>query len=664
MVKLFSTCNPHGTFELIFDGEHHLFDRTADQKKWSPNDPLVCHWYDPDEFGDLLRQFINVSPDMSVNAFLKMFDGFKSPPKQKKACLSLGINTRDGLQQFMNGDNDIASGKVKELISTMQSISKEVKPTKLGHLNPDHLKKIIGDSDVYEHRKSNGYTEWGLPYTMDVVFKKDEGHQFEAVDIALNHSALIDGRFESQDILLESGFISYHDPVRLFIHIACPQFKFMGKGKNRIELDPVIFEDLSSKIGIVAKEWIKIKKRTRREIKAYWKEKEAVKKEEKSQFIPITEAVPKVAESAYMEASYNNTLHADNRQVYYKARDEILRLTGRSSLDQGYFSDLLKEFQRDNPELTSDWKILYNPRGTFIEPHTGEHVPIGTEGVEQYTQSINQRTKDFKFGAVLLIEKEGFDKLLESFQIPNKWDVGIMGIKGIPTEAARDLISAFHRNGIKVMVLHDFDLAGLRIKNLCHTDTKNYQFQEDVSVIDIGLRLEDIEAMNLKSEPVSYGGKNARQEVLTAGGTEAEADFLVRSGYSKNWKGERVEINAMDSKTMIDFIEDAFIKHGVKKAVPDTETLSSQFIENVKASLIRRATDDYRERIENAIESALDRIEMPDIEPPENIKEIISEQITGTTDSWARGLSSLSGKYGRSLSIKDEFERLISEEAA
>ena len=140
---------------------------------------------------------------------------------------------------------------------------------------------------------------------------------------------------------------------------------------------------------------------------------------------------------------------------------------------------------------------------------------------------------------------------------------------------------------ITVTIDHDFDLAGLNILKVYHTDTKNYRFQEDVSVIDIGLRFDDVQAMDLKSEPVSYGKKkNPRQEVLNAGGTDAEADFLVRERKGNIWYGERVEINAMDSRTMLDFLEREFKKHGIKKVVPDADTLKKRFKDQCRSRIV------------------------------------------------------------------------------
>ena len=84
-------------------------------------------------------------------------------------------------------------------------------------------------------------------------------------------------------------------------------------------------------------------------------------------------------------------------------------------------------------------------------------------------------------------------------------------------------------------------------------------------MIDIGLLLDDVEAMGLQSEPVSVTGWEKREATLSRhGATEEEIDFLEK---------ERVELNAMTSPELIAFIEEKLELHGVEKLMPDEGTL-------------------------------------------------------------------------------------------
>jgi hypothetical protein len=55
----------------------------------------------------------------------------------------------------------------------------------------------------------------------------------------------------------------------------------------------------------------------------------------------------------------------------------------------------------------------------------------------------------------------------------------------------------------KVLVLHDFDAYGFSIFGTLFTDTRPYKFKNKVTVIDIGLRLEDVEEL----DPEPYAPK-------------------------------------------------------------------------------------------------------------------------------------------------------------
>ena len=75
------------------------------------------------------------------------------------------------------------------------------------------------------------------------------------------------------------------------------------------------------------------------------------------------------------------------RQIYYAIRPRVLELTGKPTLGDGYFSaQLLPEFLQDHP-AAAGWRILFDPRGTLTEPHTGRAVPLGTAAVATYHRS-------------------------------------------------------------------------------------------------------------------------------------------------------------------------------------------------------------------------------------------------------------------------------------
>src|SRR5262249_27664870 len=68
--------------------------------------------------------------------------------------------------------------------------------------------------------------------------------------------------------------------------------------------------------------------------------------------------------------------------------------------------------------------------------------------------------------------------------------------------------------GVPLFVLHDFDPAGFSICQRLTSvsewarskDLVKYEFENEINVIDFGLRLEDVQRYNLKSEHFTFRG--------------------------------------------------------------------------------------------------------------------------------------------------------------
>jgi hypothetical protein len=183
-------------------------------------------------------------------------------------------------------------------------------------------------------------------------------------------------------------------------------------------------------------------------------------------------------------------------------------------------------------------------------------------------------------------------------------------------------VEELSKQGLTIYVLHDFDKAGFSIVHTLRTNTRRYTFRTgQPNVVDLGLRLADVESMGLESEPVEYDGKvDPRNNLRMSGATEEECDFLVRErvgGYYSGWSGKRVELNAMDSRQLIDWLEATLTAAGVGKVVPDDKALAAAYRRAKKIAVVREAIRqaldddeseettvpaDLRERIEAALE--------------------------------------------------------------
>lgn len=154
--------------------------------------------------------------------------------------------------------------------------------------------------------------------------------------------------------------------------------------------------------------------------------------------------------------------------------------------------------------------------------------------------------------------------------------------------------------GVTILIVHDFDIAGLSIAHWLWHDNERYRFKHRPRVIDLGLRLDDVNKMGLQSEEhIHRQRKDPTDKFLDWYDdevTEEEADFL-RGAYSpyKRWVGKRVELNAMTSRQFINWLEKKFKQVGVKKVVPDKKTLAVAWQRAVAIAKAREIIEEVKE---------------------------------------------------------------------
>ena len=242
-----------------------------------------------------------------------------------------------------------------------------------------------------------------------------------------------------------------------------------------------------------------------------------------------------------------------------------------------------------------------------IEPHTDRNVPLGTVEVRQYlgerpmpqaplsldAGSLAPTTgPENRYSAVLFVEKEGFNALLAQARIAERFDIAIMSTKGMSTTAARLLLDRLAPRIDKVLVAHDFDVSGFSIFGTLGSDGRRYRFHNDVHIVDLGLRLSDVEALRLDSEPVETSGDwSARAATLSAhGASMKEISFL---------RHRRVELNAMPADVFVRFLERKLAEHGIGKVVPGNDVLEQHARHVLARALTNKALDAIRAKAED-----------------------------------------------------------------
>jgi hypothetical protein len=318
----------------------------------------------------------------------------------------------------------------------------------------------------------------------------------------------------------------------------------------------------------------------------------------------LTEAANEVMEECYMKASDNNRLPATARQIYYVARPLIEQQTDRP-LGYAYFSQaLLPNFVNEHG---ADWDVVYDDRGHFAEPHTKRVIGLGTLNVRAYLNRVERlklEEADFdpasvktygpngSFGAVLYVEKEGFMPLFKRVKLAKRFDIAIMSSKGMSVTAARVLVDSICGGDVPLLVLHDFDSAGIIIKDTLENDTRRYSYASPPNVIDLGLHYRDING--LPSEPTN---SNISDERLTKAGLSPAAIKFLRN--------QRVELNAMTSRQLIDFVEDKLKRHGIGKVIPHSETLARTYELFAASDRLSEAFGELKEKLQDESEGPI-----------------------------------------------------------
>jgi hypothetical protein len=363
-------------------------------------------------------------------------------------------------------------------------------------------------------------------------------------------------------------------------------------------------------VDTVTRRWTDAMKRAYRSHRADARADEELRRQERAQYPSIKQAAYQLMRDAYLRASGQGQYVAHARQIMYAARRQILAMIhpdkAAKGLDDQYFTQtLVPDYMNEHPEETAGWDVVFDDRGHFREPHlqSGREriIGLGTLAVRQYIASWQGTVSEtidhiflpfdlqtsgpaHRYQAVLFIEKEGFDELIQQAQIAERFDIAPMSTKGMSNTAARRLVDELSRMGVTIYVLHDFDKSGFAILHTLRTDTRRYRFKSTPRVIDLGLTLADAQAMDLQSEPVPYRQQaDPKVDLARCGATAEEQAFLVAERrYNQStgkyyWIGQRVELNAMTSDQFVAWIEQRLTEQGVKKVVPSTETLAQAY---------------------------------------------------------------------------------------
>ena len=495
-------------------------------------------------------------------------------------------------------------------------------------MGQDHLRRCFAEAgaepDTFTYRKAEG-TAGGVPWVLEVVFAAHktafEGSEGEPVDrrlvLGVNWSPALAipfhhlGHGQGLEYLLAEQRVAADDPVIIAVHLACPRIEYLDRGKSSIVLPSIdVGEAIVRAVTRATMAWAKQRKAEERAALAAGNRRD--RWASRGRRVTQLEAAFRGMEAAYLRASGNGTLPAHARQIMYQARGPMQELTGRTlggGFDQYFCQTLLPRYLAEYPERTAGWDIVFDARGRLVEPHTGATVALGTLGVRDYLveseeltlHSPSQEIVDVgryptcgprhRYQAILFVEKEGFTPLFEAVRLAERYDLAIMSTKGVSTTAARALVDKLcgGEGGIPLLVARDFDKSGFTIAGTLQRDTRRYQFTGDnIRVVDLGLRLDDVTAFRLGAEEVCYGKTDPTSNLVENGATKEEVAFLYR-GYDPlrggHW-GQRVELNAFTSDALVKWIEGKLTEHKIGKVIPDAKVLEHAYRRAAEAHYI------------------------------------------------------------------------------
>ena len=582
--------NPHLTLTVTTGGGTQRFAATDPAwRKWRPSSPTSPHWYTLESFERLIGAYVvhdnehrHGQPERTVRGFVSEFAGLSSTAKQKAILEATGLSTAPLSALISNGDFDRA--KTGPLLRAMQAESKAIKPTALGVIGREHMRRSLAAWDTDEasfgYKAVPGFDDNGLPQIVEVAFAAydEDGRDNDRRLIAgVNWSPALGNPFERNQELADR-FLGPNEPIVLAVHVANPRVAISDRGKARVQITGGQIEKALAAVG---QSWTKQRKAEERNASALARRALLYRARRTS----LKDICFDLMEGAYMKASDDDSLPTHWRMVFYVIRPACDgHVDSDRPLVDTYFKGILEEYlEVEQP----GWDIVRGARGMFKEPHNGVQLAMSTLNVRNFLAAnqpglqLGHLTTRFpthgptnRYNAILICEKEGFDELFEAEQIPARYDLALMSTKGISAFAARDLAEGLD---IPCFDLHDFDKNGF------------VQAAPFGSVAeDIGIRMDDIDDWDLEPERQTYKGKKpdpwqTRYNLLSNGATGDEADFIAFGRDGK--EGERVELNMFTARDMVNFVEGKLEEHGVKKVIPDNATLAQAW---TRAHNVRR----------------------------------------------------------------------------
>lgn len=591
-------CNEHGESPLE---NSRIYKPTAGDgfKKFTSTDSISAHWYDVPALKTLVFSHIanarGGGRDLPLGEFVRQFRSLSASRKRKAVC--------DGFPEIKRlSDFEDREERVADLLDAMQEAADPPTHKVLGTVGKAHFREFFESRYGHGPPKRLWYKtakgeEDGVPYIFEIAVAEteDPGGFHHCINFSPSFTDPLGstwlsageveatgmGNFVSQAYASPSSSRRWGGPnVAVAAHLISPNLTFLELGKSRLEVG----EEMANQIAEATWNAVKTlygeeekrrrdaarqeKRRDEREAKEI-REAERQARWEEERFKPprelfLTEAVPMVMEEAWRKATGDGALEASARSLFYQARPLAQKLTSRELKDTYFTQTLLPAYQHDVRALPG---VYYEGRGTLHEPHGGRAVPLGTREQQSYV------FPKYLYNKILFIEKKGLYPALQSARLGERHDMAIVAGEGFASEAARKLFENAEAGEYELYVAHDSDDSGYNIARTLREETARMPGYS-VNVVDLGLWLDDALEMGLDTE--TYTRKAKLTQGLELNEIEREY-FEGRRVGERSWICRRVELNALSSPQLVEYIEFKLEENGASgKVIPPDEALEHQ----------------------------------------------------------------------------------------
>lgn len=587
-----------------------------------------AHWYDSDSFYNLC---LSTPAQLSIEQFIPYFEGIA---KIKAKNITKALDNK--------AVNNLSREASETLLETLQGNSKYINAKKLGAVGElGEFAACTKTLSEFELKTTRGKCHARIPVVIEAYARINEAS--DKARVFVNRTPIIgdvDVIYSSRRLIVYGCGLNYNiDGHRLkaapevWVNIITPYMPIVSNGKE---------PDLSVLEEPIAQSIEKVVHKLRRKLTAKDKDDAPPNKQVKppSQKKVVLENLVPAIEKASGQGQYRYSL----RQLYYVLRPFVMEATNRELKYQNFntiITDYEFETGKDLPGVYRD------ERGTLLHPHTHEEIKLGTKNVERYHRPV------FNFNKILYSEKEGFFEILKDAGFCEKHDCALLTSKGFASRAARDVIDLLAETEEELLFfcIHDADISGTLIYQALQGATKARP-KRKVKIINLGLEPWQGLAMNLEIEMLERSSKKTpAQYVLDFDDqTDVAKPYKFEGQMMTRWedwlKEYRIELNAMDTPTFIDWLDTEISKYDNGKVVPDKLYLRATAEQDLEASLKSRIRDEILQQmdIERLIMERLEK-EFPEIK--EKINKIdLENQVRGKLEnmpknSWSKSFAEI-----------------------